>query len=83
MVTTHMSSLHFAFLTGFLMHTPSATSIADLCQVSKSTTAAALTSQTFTHNNHVTERASAASSSVYMAFDYTQSHHAGSDIIRG
>lgn len=75
-----MSSLHLAFLTGLLMRTPSATSIADLCQVSKSTAAAALTSQTFTRKNHVKERASSASPSVYLAFDYTQSFHAGSEM---
>ena len=75
-----MSCLHFAFLTGLLMRTPSATSIAGLCQVGKSMAAAALTHQTFTREDHVTERASAASSSVYLAFDYTQSHHAGSEM---
>ena len=75
-----MSNLYFAFLTGFLLRTPSATSIADLCQVSKSTAAAALTSQTFTRVDHITERASVAASTVYFAFDYTQSHHTGSEM---
>ncbi len=54
--------------------------MADLCQVSKSTAAAALTSQTFSRKDHMTERASAASSSIYFTFDYTQSHHAGSEM---
>ncbi|WP_407540506.1 transposase (plasmid) [Deinococcus radiomollis] len=75
-----MSNLHFAFLTGFLLRTPSATSIADLCQVSKSTAATALTSQTFTRVDHLMERASVAASTVYLAFDYTQSHHTGSEM---
>jgi hypothetical protein len=75
--TTRRSSLHFAFLTGLLMRTPSATSIAHLAQVRKSTAAAALTSQTFTREDHVAERASVASPSVYLVFDYTQSHHSG------
>ena len=48
-----MFNLHCAFLTGFLLRTPSTTSIADLTQVSKSTTAAALTSQTFTRVDHI------------------------------
>ena len=78
MTTTRRSNLHFAFLTGLLMRTPSAISIAGLCQVRKSTAAAALSSQTFTREDHVMERASVASPSVYLAFDYTQSHHAGS-----
>ena len=77
---TRLSSLHLAFLSGLLLRTPSATSIADLTQVSKSTAAAALTSQTFTCKEHITERASVASSSFYLAFDYTQSHHAGSEM---
>jgi len=75
-----MFNLHFAFLTGFLLRTPSVTSIADLTQVSKSTAAAALTSQTFTRVDHITERASVAASTVYFAFDYTQSHHTGSEM---
>ena len=75
-----MSGLHFAFLSGLLLRTPSATSIADLAQVSKSTAAAALTRQTFTRKDYMTERASVASSSVYLAFDYTQSHHSGSEM---
>ena len=75
-----MSNLHFAFLTGFLLRTPSATSIADLCQVSKSTAATALTSQTFTRVDQLMERASVAASTVYLAFDYTQSHHTGSEM---
>ena len=75
-----MSNLHFAFLTGILLRTPSATSIADLAQVSKSTAAMALTSQTFTRVDHLMERASVAASTVYFAFDYTQSHHTGSEM---
>lgn len=75
-----MSNLHFAFLTGFLLRTPSATSIADLAQVSKSTAATALTGQTFTRVDHLMERASVAASTVYFAFDYTQSHHTGSEM---
>ena len=74
------STLHLAFLAGLLAHTPSATLIADLCQVSTSTAAAALTHQTFTSTNHVMERAVTASPSVYLAFDYTQSFHAGSEM---
>jgi hypothetical protein len=75
-----MSNLHFAFLTGFLLRTPSATSIADLCQVSKSTAATALTSQTFRRVDHIVERASVAASTVDFAFDYTQSHNTGSEM---
>lgn len=74
------SSLHLAFLAGLLSRTPSSTAIADLAQVSKSTVAAALTNQTFTREDHVMERASTASPSVYLAFDYTQSFHAGAEM---
>jgi hypothetical protein len=39
-----------------------------------------LTSETFTREDHIKERASAASPSVYLAFDYTQSFHIGSEM---
>ncbi len=74
------SSLHLAFLAGLLSRTPSATSVADLCQVSNSTVAAAMTRQLFVRHDYVMERASSASPSVYLAFDYTQSFHAGAEM---
>ena len=74
------STLYLAFLTGLLSRTPAAASLATLCGASKSTIAAALSTQCYSTAARSIERAAVASEEVYFAFDYTQSLHVGAEM---
>ena len=74
------STLYLAFLTGLPSRTPAAASLATPCGASKSTIAAALSTQCYSTAARSMERAAVASEEIYFAFDYTQSLHMGAEM---